>query len=358
MSKVMTVLGLMSGTSMDGIDAALIETDGISAGRRLATAFVPYADPVKTVLRACLGLSADPDGRVKAAEKLITDLHIQAVQAFQRQTEHIIDLVAFHGQTIFHDPAHGKTWQIGDGQRLANETGVNVMFDFRSADMRNGGQGAPLMPLYHRALAEKIKLDQPVCVLNLGGVGNITWINGDDIYACDTGPGNALLDDWMLKKTGAAMDRDGACAMRGTVDTARVREWLKHPYFSAPAPKSLDRNAFIECSVDDMSLEDGAATLTAFTVSSVLKALQLMPVKTRQMIAAGGGRHNAAIMQGLGNHVSVIKAEQIGWDGDHLEAEGFAWLAARSLNGQPTSLPTTTGCKKPTVGGRFVRSKA
>jgi anhydro-N-acetylmuramic acid kinase len=161
----------------------------------------------------------------------------------------------------------------------------------------------------------------------------------------------------MLKKTGAPMDKDGRTAMSGTVDTVRVKDWMKHPFFSAPAPKSLDRNAFIACTVDDMSLEDGAATLAAFTVASVLVALAKMPAKTRQVIVAGGGRHNSALMQGLGNHMAVINADQLGWSGDHLEAEGFAYLAARSLNGLPTSLPTTTGCKTPTIGGRFTRSR-
>lgn len=342
---------------MDGIDAALLATDGESAGKRLGTAFVPYPDDVKNAIRACLGLSEDPDGRVAKAEALVTEWHVKMVTAFKRQLEYPIDLIGFHGQTIFHDPEKGKTWQIGDGQKLANETGIKVMFDFRSADMKAGGQGAPLMPLYHKALIKAAKIDEPACILNLGGVANITWIKGDAVYACDTGPGNALLDDWMFKKTGMSMDKDGATALRGTVDTARVKTWMKHPYFAKAAPKSLDRNAFVNCNVDDMSLEDGAATLTAFTVAAVLVALELMPAPTRQIIVAGGGRHNHSMMQGLGAHMAVINADQLGWSGDHLEAEGFAYLAARSLNNLPTSLPTTTGCKKPVIGGHFVRPK-
>ncbi len=357
MANTMTALGLMSGTSMDGIDAALIETDGQNAGKRIASDFLAYPDDIKTAIRACLGLSADTDGRVAAAETLVTDWHIKMVRNFAAAHDHKIDLVGFHGQTIFHDPANGRTWQIGDGGRLARETGIDVMFDFRTADVQNGGQGAPLLPLYHQALIRQANLAEPACILNIGGVGNIAWTQGDDIYACDTGPGNALIDDWMLRQTGTAMDRNGEAASLGKIDEARIERWMQNPFFAAPAPKSLDRNAFADCTVDDMSTEDGAATLAAFTVASVIRALALMPAPASKVIVAGGGRKNPAIMHGLGSHVAVANADQMGWPGDYMEAEGFAYLAVRALRGLHTSLPTTTGCETPTIGGRLATAK-
>lgn len=356
MTRILTAIGLMSGTSMDGVDVAVIETDGETHVKRGANASYPYPDTVKDALRACLGLSADPDGRVKKAEELVTDFHIGAVKKFIGNKRKP-DVVGFHGHTVFHDPDNRKTWQIGDGKKLGAALACDVIYDFRQNDMKAGGQGAPLLPLYHRALVHGAKLDMPACILNLGGVGNLTWIDGDKVYACDTGPGNALLDDWMLKKTGQPMDEGGKVAIAGTVDTERVKKWMSHPYFSKKPPKSLDRNAFNHCTVDDMSLEDGAATLVAFTVVGAINAWRQMPTHPHQMIVAGGGRKNKAIMQGLGSHVAVINADVLGWSGDSLEAEGFAYLAVRSLQNKPISLPTTTGCKAPTLGGRYVRYK-
>lgn len=357
MIGVKTAIGLMSGTSMDGIDVALVRTDGDKSLERLGADFMPYPDNVRDQIRACLGHTTDPDGRIAETERVITDWHIDAVTTFMKTCIEDVDLIGFHGQTIFHDPAKAATWQIGDGQRLAIETGIDVMFDFRTADMKAGGQGAPLLPLYHRALIHAANLAMPACILNLGGVGNLTWVNDKVIMACDTGPGNALLDDWIHKKTGLAMDRDGAIAMKGAADMTRVRDWMQHPYFAVKPPKSLDRNEFAHCSVDDLSLEDGAATLAAFTVAGAIAALKHMPAKPGRIIVAGGGRRNAAIMQGLAKHMQVINANDLGWSGDAMEAEGFAYLAVRSVAGLPLTLPTTTGCKLPTTGGRFVRAR-
>ncbi len=353
----MTALGLMSGTSMDGVDVSLLETDGVSAGKRLGHSFLAYPDYVRAAIRKALGCEVDFDGRVAEAEKLVTDWHIKAVDEFRERHSFPIDLIGFHGQTIFHDPAKGRTWQIGNADHLADATGTHVIHDFRTNDVKNGGQGAPLLPLYHQALAHQAKLDFPVCVLNIGGVGNITWMDQKDVFACDTGPGNALLDDWMLKKTGKAFDENGDTALRGKADMARIERWLDHPYFSAPAPKSLDRNDFIGCTVDDLSVEDGAATLAAFTVESVKRALDLMPAPARMLVVVGGGRKNMAMLEGLGRYAAVLKPEQLGWPGDFIEAEGFAWLAVRSWRGLPLSVPGTTGCHSPTLGGRLVRAK-
>lgn len=358
MAKVVNVLGLMSGTSMDGIDASLLRTDGESVAEPLGHAFLPYPDDVKRLIRGVLGRAHDTDGSVAKAERTVTDWHIQAVTEFRKNHAYPIDLIGFHGQTIFHDPARKRTWQIGDGERLALETGIDVIYDFRSADMRAGGQGAPLLPLYHRALLKAAKLAEPACVLNLGGVANITWIDGDTVIACDTGPANALIDDWMLEKTGTAMDKNGEAAAKGTVDVARVLKWLQHPYFSLPAPKSLDRNAFAGCKVDDLSTEDGAATLAAFTVESVLKTIRQMPKLPQTLIVAGGGRHNKTMMDALAKCIPTKNADELGWNGDNLEAEGFAYLAMRSALGLPLSLPTTTGCKTPATGGKRALAQA
>lgn len=347
MTQLFTAIGLMSGTSMDGVDIALLRTDGKGVAEPLGSSFTPYPDDVRSALRACLGLASDPDGRIAKAAELVTDWHIKAVKDFGKQA----DLIGFHGQTIFHDPANARTWQIGNGERLAKETGIDVVYDFRTNDMKHGGQGAPLMPIYHRVLVEQSKAPQPACFLNLGGVANITWIDGDEIFACDTGPANALLDDWMLKQTGQAMDKDGATALKGKIDQARIDKWLSESFFQKPAPKSLDRDAFKHCTVDDLSLEDGAATLAAFTAQAVLKAL---PERPKSLIVAGGGRRNPAIMQHL---KPVIDADSLGWSGDALEAEGFAYLAVRSLKGLALSLPTTTGCTTPVTGGRLAKAK-
>lgn len=356
MAKLMTVLGLMSGTSMDGIDLALIRTDGDNVLERIGYTYTPYSKDVQDTLRSVQGKSIDTDGLVKKAENLVTELHIEAVNAFLETTPVKPELIGFHGQTIFHNPAEGRTWQIGDGEKLAHATGIDVIYDFRSADMVAGGQGAPLIPLYHKALARTCNLAEPACILNLGGVGNLTWINGDTVIACDTGTGNALIDDWMLEKTGIPIDMNGEAALHGSADYERVKEWLKHPYFLANPPKSLDRNTFSACSVAGLSTEDGAATLAAFTAASVLKTLRLMPAMPREIIVAGGGRKNLAIMAMLGSELNPIDADQLGWNGDAMEAEGFAYLAARSLMGLPLSLPTTTGCNRPTTGGKLAKA--
>ncbi|MCB1537383.1 MAG: anhydro-N-acetylmuramic acid kinase [Rhodospirillales bacterium] len=351
MAKTQRVLGLMSGTSMDGIDAALLHTDGIAAGEVLARAFTPYPETVRAAIRAVLG--RPPENEAAAiAQTLVTDWHINAVRDFGHAGQ--IDLIAFHGQTVFHDPANARTWQIGDGPRLAAATGLPVMYDFRSNDMRHGGQGAPLLPLYHRALVRKAELEEPAAVLNLGGVANITWIDGEAIYACDTGPASALIDDWMRRATGESMDRNGETALKGAPDRARIQKWLENPYFARTLPKSLDRDAFASCRVDDLSPEDGAATLAAFTVAGVFAALDRLPGPTRRLLVCGGGRHNAAIMRGLETRLPVTDADTLGWSGDFIEAEGFAYLAARARAGLPLTLPTTTGCLQPVSGGILV----
>jgi len=357
-----TAIGMMSGTSADGVDVALIRSDGAWAVETGPSATFDYSPAQKDAIRASFGRTAAAPEAVAA----VTEAHISALQAFVRQerlSAEAVDWVGFHGQTIFHDPDHAVTVQIGDAQALADTTGMSVISDFRSADMRQGGQGAPFAPLFHAALSGD--LPRPLAVLNLGGVGNVTWIgvtpdhNGVEntpLLAFDTGPASALIDDFMHQRTGQPMDRDGAAARNGTADRDRVRSWMTHPYFGRKPPKSLDRDAFV-ADVSDLSVEDGAATLTVFTVESVAAAADWMPEKPLHWIVTGGGRKNATMMDGLRQvlGVSVDAVETVGWNGDALEAQAFAWLALRVADGRPTSVPGTTGVRVPTLGGEINR---
>ena len=356
MTRTYTAIGLMSGTSLDGIDAALIETDGRNTVRTLDAISMPYTDADRARIRAAFGKTDRTSPDVQVAEALSTDLHIAAVKALIARTGQTPDLIGYHGQTTYHAPADGITIQLGNGPRMAGELGIDVVYDFRAQDVKSGGQGAPFMPLYHQVLARTARLPEPVCLLNIGGVSNITWIEGEQVIACDTGPGNALIDDWMLKNTGERMDQDGHTALSGKPDIARIQQWLAHPFFAAPAPKSLDRDAWAHIDISDLSLEDGAATLAMFTAQAVNRAIAQMPARPQQVIAIGGGRHNETIMRALGNGQRVINADVLGWRGDYIEAEGFGYLAARSVLGLPLSLPTTTGVRTPMQGGKLAKA--
>ena len=348
-------LGLMSGTSLDGIDAALIETDGEQVFTTGAALTVPYAPDLRERLRAVLG--GAPRDVVAPVEAALTDAHADAVEALLARAglaRAAIDLVGFHGHTIDHRPAERRTWQIGDGAALSRRLGIAVVGDFRSADVAAGGEGAPLAPLYHAALAQP--LAPPVAVLNLGGVGNVTWIGGDGaLLAFDTGPGNALLDDWVRRHTGALYDTDGALARAGHVKRSVVDALLAHRYFARRPPKSLDRNDFAALALDGLGIADGAATLVACTVAAVAAAQTQFPAPPRRWIVTGGGRRNPAIMAALAATlgVPVDAAETVGWDGDALEAQAFGFLAVRARRGLPLSLPGTTGVPTPLTGGRL-----
>ena len=350
-------IGLMSGTSIDGVDVAWLSTDGERIGETGPFATYPYSDEERGIIRSALGESSAPEPAVRA----VTEAHVRAVAAFLDDHPGLrdeTDVVGFHGQTIFHDPANRLTVQIGDAQALADGIGLPVVHDFRSADVAEGGQGAPLAPLYHLALAGE--LEQPLAVLNLGGVGNVTWIGPDaSPIAFDTGPANALIDDWIGAHGGGCFDEDGRTAAAGKVDGSRLRDWLTDPYFLRLPPKSLDRNDFA-VTAEGLSLADGAATLTAFTVETVALALNHMPSPPRRWLVTGGGRLNAHIMSELAKRlgVPVEPVEAVGWNGDALEAQAFAYLAVRSLRGLPLSLPTTTGVPRPIPGGRLVQTSA
>lgn len=352
MSEIRTAIGLMSGTSMDGIDAAWLRTDGDTLAEIGGFVSVPYGPALRGRLRGVLGGVGDVDGVAES----ITRAHAKAIEELLKKSAlkpENIDVVGFHGHTVLHRPDAGRTWQIGDGALLAELTGIRVVDDFRSADVAAGGQGAPFAPLYHAARAAAF--ERPVAVLNVGGVGNLTWLGADgQLIAFDTGPGNALVDDWVAEHTGQTMDADGRLAASGALHEDVLTAMLDHPYFAAPPPKSLDRDDFSVLPARGLSPADGAATLTEFTARSVADALAHLPAPPRRWLVTGGGRHNPTLMAALRRLLgSVEPVETVGWRGDAIEAEAFAFLAVRSLRGLPLSLPTTTGVATAVTGGRL-----
>lgn len=352
-NKIYTAVGLMSGTSLDGVDVALIRTDGQDMIEPVRFETYPYEEEERDIIRAAFGKRAYHD-EVAAAETLITRAHIHALSRFGEWGE----VIGFHGQTITHDPARHFTWQIGDANAIARAMHRPVVADFRTADVKAGGQGAPLIPLYHRAIVATQK--KPVAVVNIGGVANVTYIGaGGDLLAFDTGPGNALIDDYVLACTGRDYDYDGEMAHSGIVREDILADCLRHPYFKKPVPKSLDRNDFVNIHFDlrhdtsSLNTEDAVATLTAFTVQSIAKATTYFPEPPLAWYITGGGRHNKTMRRWLAKElgVPVHAVEELGHNGDAVEAEGFAYLAVRTLLGLPLSLPTTTGVPHPMTGG-------
>jgi len=370
-------LGLMSGTSLDGIDAALIRTDGERIEAFGPWATQSYDDEMRTRLReamtlaAKLGAAARQDPQIIALSQDLTALHRQIVLALLSEAEiepEEVAVIGFHGQTLLHRPEQRLTLQIGDGGRLARSLDIDVVYDFRSADVAEGGQGAPLVPLYHQGLARDLDFDEtgrggPLAVLNIGGIANVSWLDlsldplGSGIVAFDTGPGNGLIDDWCARKTGIPMDRDGLLGGRGMVNAPALAALMASPQIQAPPPKSLDRLAFDLSHVAELSAEDGAATLAAFTAASVAASVRHLPAPPVRWIVCGGGRHNRTLMEMLRLElgVPVHAAEEAGWRGDALEAEAFAYLAVRHLRGLPISLPSTTGAPRPLPGGVLAR---
>lgn len=360
MSSMLTVIGLMSGTSLDGVDAAAIRTDGETIQAIGPSISLPYSPQLRARARALLDRATGPldiDGaELCAVERAITDQHTEAVQTLRAQV-HDAELIGFHGQTILHAPDVKRTWQIGDASRLSQATGLPVVHDFRSADVAYGGEGAPLVPWYHAALLHDMV--DPVAVLNIGGVANVTFIGADrSLMACDTGPGNALLDDWAFAHTGIACDVDGRLARAGTVQPQLLERLLSDPYFARQPPKSLDRQSFAAAleAIAGCSPEDGAATLAAFTVQAICRTA--LPDRPAAWYVCGGGRHNPVIMEGLKQTlgVPVQSVDLLGWDGDMLEAQCFGFLAMRVLRRLPLSAPTITGAKGLFTGGRLTCS--
>jgi anhydro-N-acetylmuramic acid kinase len=364
---MLTAIGLMSGTSLDGVDVALIETDGKKVKAFGPSGYRPYTDFERRLLLQALTEAVHLEARearpgiLLEAERIVTTAHAEAIASFKAQNRiasEDIDIVGFHGQTVLHRPAEKMTVQIGDACALARAIRIPVMHDFRAADVAAGGQGAPLVPVYHRALAQSLEREGPIVVLNIGGVANVTYIDGDTLIACDTGPGNALLDDFMNRTTGQRFDTDGRMAAQGTADAAWIAEALKDPFFALPPPKSLDRNDFAKRILRNASPTDGAATLTAFTVSAIARIVPLLPQRPKSWVVAGGGARNHTMMRMLREKLQparVESADALGWSTDAIEAQAFGFLAARGLKGLPLSYPATTGVPIPMTGGIVAR---
>ncbi len=361
MAGPMHALGLMSGTSMDGVDAAMIETDGEVITAFGPHGFRPYSPEERAALRAGLGLWPD-DAATGPIEAIVQRAHAEAAAAWPRA-----EVMGFHGQTLAHDPAGRGTHQAGRGDLLARAAGRPVVWDFRAADVASGGEGAPLVPFFHFACARWIGAERPVAFLNLGGVGNVTWVDPraarpeapGALVAFDTGPGNALIDDFLKARRGLDHDPDGAVAAAGRVHDALLRDLPAHPHLLRPPPKSLDRGAFhgfLE-RIAPLSTEDGAATLAALTAACVAEALRWFPEPPERWLVCGGGRLNRTVVAMIAarTNAPVEPVEAVGLDGDFLEAQAFGFLAVRVLRGLPTSCPATTGTRLPVCGGRIAR---
>jgi anhydro-N-acetylmuramic acid kinase len=368
MSSV-SAIGLMSGTSYDGVDVALINTDGENIGRVGPTGYRAYSEEERGLLRRAIAAAANLSARddrpafLAEAETLVNNVHAEAVEMFLMANglpASEIGVVGFHGQTVLHQPERNLTVQLGNGNVLAARMGIPVVYDFRAADVAAGGEGAPMVPVFHRAMARMLDRPHPIGVLNLGGVANLTFVDGDSaLVACDVGPGNALIDDFLRLRTGNAQDSDGRAAAAGRVDDAAVARVLAHPFFGRRPPKSLDRNAFRtwiaeEGQLAKKNIEDGAATLTAITAAAVAHTVAVLPRPPATWIVAGGGTRNPTLMRMLHERLApaaVETADAVGWSADALEAQAFAFLAVRSLRGLPISFPATTGVPRPLTGG-------
>jgi anhydro-N-acetylmuramic acid kinase len=365
-------IGLMSGTSMDGIDLAAVETDGMDVVTRGPSSFVPYEAAFRRRIEAALDDAKaierrdERPGDLADLEHEITLRHARAVERFRADFPAVggrAELVGFHGQTVLHRPDKALTVQLGDGALLARETGLPVVFDMRANDMAHGGQGAPLVPVYHAALARSLPADKvrfPVCLVNIGGISNVTFVPAQgDPFAFDSGPGNALIDQWVSAEGGVPYDADGMIASEGGIVRTVVDGYLGKPFFAVKAPKSLDRNDFTLDLAMGMELADGARTLAAVSAEAILKAAEQMPEPPKLWIVCGGGRKNPHIVADLRTGAErqggeVFLAEDVGLDGDAMEAEAWAYLAVRSVLGLPLTFPTTTGCRQAVTGGVLV----
>lgn len=366
-------IGLMTGTVLDGhIDIALIRSDGDTIDAFGPWTLASYTPALRALIERCVREARawnfeGPEPAVFAeAEAALTLAQADAVARFldeNRLAASDIEVIGLHGQTVLHRAATvgrpGATRQLGDGRLMAHRLGIDVVHDFRSRDVRAGGQGAPLAAVYHAALLRRASPGRAGAVLNLGGVGNLTcWDGADTVIAFDTGPGNGPLNDWVSRHGVGEMDRDGALASRGRVDEALLARLLSHPWLDRPYPKSLDRHDFTDTMVDGLAVADGAATLTAFTAGCVARALDLLPSRPDRLVVCGGGRHNPVMVRELARRtgVEVQRAEQLGWRGDAVEAECFAFLALRRLRGLPISFPLTTGVPEAMTGGEINRA--
>ncbi|SFS56990.1 anhydro-N-acetylmuramic acid kinase [Sulfitobacter marinus] len=353
---VLRAAGAMSGTSLDGVDVAVIDTDGHDIMGFGTSGYREYSGEERKVIAAGFGKWSGPE--VQAATQVIEAAHLEVLQDFTD-----VDVIGFHGQTLAHAPRVQGTLQVGDGAGLADALATPVVWDFRSADVELGGEGAPLAPFFHHACARYAGLSGPVAFLNLGGVGNLTWVDPSinrpeaegALLAFDTGPANAPINDLMQSRLGLTYDMGGKIASKGTVETGALELFLAEPYFARMPPKSLDRNDFAEmvALVGELSDSDAAATLTAMCAAGVAEAMAHCPRVPDRVLVTGGGRHNPILMKMLAVSLDcpVVPIEDIGLDGDMLEAQAFAYLAVRVARGLPTSCHSTTGVRAAVGGG-------
>lgn len=351
-------LGAMSGTSLDGVDAAMLRTDGVTIFEFGETAYRAYTKAERAVLRKALGQISGPD--VDAAAEVVEVAHAELLGRFQGA-----DIAGFHGQTLFHRPDKGETIQAGNGQVLAEALDIPVVWDFRTADVTLGGEGAPLAPFYHFALSRRLEIESPVVFLNIGGVANLTWIDPEALaperkgacLAFDTGPGNAKIDDLMQARRSERMDEDGALTQAGAVHEDILNAMMRERYLHRMPPKSLDRNDFTSWAalVEALSDADATATLAAGTAATIAQGLELCPSPPSHVFVTGGGRRNVGLMEMIAalSPCPISPVEAVGFDGDMIEAQAFAFLAVRVFGGLPTSAPETTGVAAPVGGGKI-----
>lgn len=353
-------LGLMSGTSLDGVDGAMVLTDGEEVFEFGPSAFRPYTKRETETLRSALGLWPDDStGRLQPAFDVVQTAHREMIGEFED-----VALVGFHGQTLAHDPANGRTHQMGDGVALAKATATPVVWDFRTEDMKHGGEGAPLAPFFHFACTRYLGSTEPQAFLNLGGVGNVTWVDPtkgkpedpNALLAFDTGPANAPVNDLVTERLGQPYDEDGHLAAAGTVHEDIVSRVYQREFFGRNPPKSLDRGDFSDAIglVADLSDADAAATLTALGAACVALGQNWLPSPPERWLVSGGGQRNPVFLKELAQRLDqpVHKLDDTGLDGDMLEAQAFAYLAVRVARELPTSAPLTTGCDAPVCGGQ------
>lgn len=382
-------VGFMSGTSLDGVDVAYIMTDGVDYVEPIAFRTYDYNDGLRARLRSCFG-AYEKNANIAEIEDEMTRFHADILKSFmadigQGNQQYELDIIGFHGQTVTHDPKRHFTWQLGDGELLRTLTQCDVVYDFRQADVAAGGQGAPLIPIYHSARLASLRrasfdtqkkpnflaalnplLRGAVAIVNIGGVSNISWVGEErdleeeiiqniPLLAFDCGPGNALMDDYIFTCLGKKFDKGGAHAARGRADEALILQWMSHEFFTSQPPKSLDRNAWNFVDVSSLSHEDALATLSEFSARSIACARRFLPTPPLMWLITGGGRLNSHLMKRLEAllQVPVKTVDDLGWNGDAIEAEGFAYMAVRRLLNLPISFPTTTCAPHPLCGGKI-----
>jgi len=356
----LNIIGLMTGTSMDGIDISLVQTNGLHLKRLNKNYFYEYNTKTKKTLTGIL--KEDLNFNLKRKNYLddfITYEHYLALKDLDILSS--CDLIGFHGQTMYHEPDKKISVQLGNPKKLAQMLNKNVIFDFRSKDLSLGGQGAPIAPIYHKFILETLDIELPCCFLNIGGISNLTYWDGESLIGFDTGPGNALMDDFMTSTFNESYDKDGILASKGTPIKEEVIKFLKFDFFKKPPPKSLDRQTFLyfynELVKKNYSVHDIMATLAELTVETIFTSLELLPKKIKSIIITGGGYRNIHLMDRLKHKlkIEVFNEKQIGLNFDYIEAELIAYLSARSIYKLPFTFPSTTGVSKPSSGGKLYK---